>query len=333
MSTIIKTESTALATMSDADLLEVLESSLYPGASHQSIKMVLGYCKATGLDPMRKPVHIVPMWDNKASRMRDVVMPGIGLYRTDAARTGEYAGITEPEFGPDTTETIGGTTITFPLWCRVTVSRRMPSGDIVKFTASEFWKENYAVKGGKEKSIAPNSMWQKRPYGQIAKCAEAQALRKAFPEVGSQPTADEMEGKTLDMGAGEVTSAPPPSVPQPYDQTHFDANFPKWSDVIAKGRKTPADLIVFIEAKGNPLTEKQKARILSVKRAAADVQDVQPKAKAPTFAEVADRINTAETHAELDALDETIGTVADAQQRAELVASVERRHDALPAFD
>jgi hypothetical protein len=40
-------------------------------------------------------------------------------------------------------------------------------------------------------------MWARRPFGQIAKCSESQALRKAFPEFGSQPTADEMEGHEL----------------------------------------------------------------------------------------------------------------------------------------
>lgn len=200
--------------MSEGELIEVLSTSLYPGANVGSIKMVLGYCKASGLDPMQKPVHIVPMWDSKANAMRDVIMPGIGLYRTQAARTG-CAGVTEPDFGPDVTETIGGQQITFPAWCRVTAKRRLASGDVVDFTAKEFWKENYAVKGGKEKSIAPNATWTKRPYGQIAKCAEAQALRKAFPEIGSEPTADEMAGKSLneyadiDVETGEITGRKP----------------------------------------------------------------------------------------------------------------------------
>jgi len=198
-----------LATLSESQIIEVLATSLYPGAAVNSIKMVLGYCKAAGLDPMQKPVHIVPMWDSKIGMMRDVVMPGIGLYRTQAARTG-CAGVSEPEFGPDIVETLGGANITYPAWCKVTVKRRLASGEIAEFTAKELWKENYAVKGGKDRSIAPNAMWTKRPYGQLAKCAEAQALRKAFPEIGSEPTADEMEGKILhesDTSMQEISHA------------------------------------------------------------------------------------------------------------------------------
>jgi len=217
MNAITKHESAAMPSlqMSEGELIEVLATSLYPGAQVTSIKMVLGYCKAAGLDPMQKPVHIVPMYDRNLGGMRDVVMPGIGLYRTQAARTG-CAGVTEPEFGPDVTEMIGGQEITYPAWCRVTVKRRLPTGEVVDFTAKELWKENYAVRGGKEKSIAPNAMWTKRPYGQIAKCAEAQALRKAFPEIGSEPTADEMAGKslheydtTIDADTAEVTGRKP----------------------------------------------------------------------------------------------------------------------------
>lgn len=203
--------------LSEPELLKVLGASLYPGASPDSIKLVLGYCKAAKLDPMQKPVHIVPMWDGKAGCMRDVVMPGVNLYRTQAMRGGECAGVSEPDFGPDVTEKIGGQEITYPAWCRVTVKRRLPTGEIADFTAREFWRENYAVKGGKDKSIAPNAMWSKRPYGQVAKCAEAQALRKAFPEIASQPTAEEMEGKALHLDAQHATPDAGPLVdPQPF---------------------------------------------------------------------------------------------------------------------
>lgn len=165
--------------MSDTALIEVLSNSLYPGATPASVLMVLDYCRAAQLDPMQKPVHIVPIWDSKLGRMRDVVMPGIGLYRTQAARSGTYAGVTEPEFGPDVTENIGGLEVTFPAWCRVIVKRLLGNGAVAEFAAVERWKENYAAKGGKEKSMAPNAMWARRPYAQLAKCAEAQALRLA----------------------------------------------------------------------------------------------------------------------------------------------------------
>jgi len=54
----------------------------------------------------------------------------------------------------------------------------------------------------------PNAMWKKRPYGQLSKCAEAQALRKAFPEaVPHEYTKEEMEGKFFqDEKPREVTA-------------------------------------------------------------------------------------------------------------------------------
>ena len=109
----------------DIELIEVLRNSLYPGANDDSIKMVIGYCNAAGLDVMQKPVHIVPMWDSKARANRDVIMPGINLYRVNAARSGQLAGISEPEFGPDITDKLDGAAITYPQWCRVTVKRAL----------------------------------------------------------------------------------------------------------------------------------------------------------------------------------------------------------------
>lgn len=207
---------TALALIEQADekFVTVLQTSLYPGAAYGSVVMALNYCRAAGLDPLQKPVHIVPMWDNKQKQTRDVIMPGIGLYRTQAARSGRCAGISEPEFGPTVEEDLGGVHVRYPEWARVTVKRVLDNGAVAEFTAREFWMENYAVKGGAERSIAPNAMWMKRGFGQLAKCAEAQALRKAFPElIGAAPTAEEMEGKAMDANTIEGTAreVPPPN--------------------------------------------------------------------------------------------------------------------------
>jgi phage recombination protein Bet len=182
----------------DASTWSALKNSLYTGAKDESILMVLDYCKAGKLDPMQKPVHIVPMSVKNAAtgryEFKDVIMPGIGLYRIQAARSDQYAGVSEPEYGEDIETTLGGVKITYPKWCKITV-RKLINGVVVDFTAKEYWLENYA---SKKETATPNAMWAKRPYGQLAKCAEAQALRKAFPEFVSQhPTAEEMEGKVL----------------------------------------------------------------------------------------------------------------------------------------
>jgi phage recombination protein Bet len=235
--------------LADDELIPVLQSSLYPGAKPESIKLALGYCRAAGLDPIQKPVHLVPMRVKKVGggrddyEWRDVVMPGIGLYRTQAARTGELAGIDEPEFGPEIP--MPGRAVSVPEWCRVTVYR-MIGGQRVAFTAREYWLENYATSG--RDSIAPNAMWERRPRGQIAKCAEAQALRKAFPELGSQPTADETIIEPADVV--DVTTTPPaplkvarkskPEAPAAVHQAaerNADSNF---VDVESKTVEAPA---------------------------------------------------------------------------------------------
>lgn len=197
--------------MDEGQAIAVLGESLYPGAKPQSIMLVMDYCRAANLDPMQKPVHIVPMWDKASNGMRDVIMPGVNSYRVNAMRSGDYVGITEPEFGPMIDGAcVGMAGFQFPEWCKVTV-KRMLRGAVAEFTAIEYWMENYATT--KKTEITPNAMWKKRPRGQIAKCAEAQALRKAFPEIASAPTYEEMEGKfetqehkpvAKDMGAVEI---------------------------------------------------------------------------------------------------------------------------------
>lgn len=198
---------TALATFNtDENTFRVLQETLYPGSTDSEVEMILGYCKARRIDPILKPVHLVSMsikTDKKGAdgkwvyERKNVIMPGIGLYRIDASRSGQYAGVSEPEFGEEVSEMFGDkvkTKVTYPKWCKITVKKLLENGQIVEFTAKEYWKENYASKSNFDNT--PNAMWEKRAYGQLAKCAEAQALRKGFPDiVGNEYTKEEMEGK------------------------------------------------------------------------------------------------------------------------------------------
>ena len=257
-------------TLNDDGLIKVLQTSLYPGAMADSIKMVLSYCRHSGLDPMQKPVHLVPMSVKNAQtgqyEFRDVVMPGIGLYRIQADRSGSYAGMSSPEFGPLMTETFidkngNDVTVTFPEYCEIKVSKLI--GDrIVEFTAREYWIENYATDS--RKSTAPNSMWKKRPRGQIAKCSEAQALRKGWPEIGAAPTAEEMEGKEIDITSrSEPAERVVESLPE-YPADKFEKLFPDMEACIIAGTDTAAGVISTLSKRYTP-TPEQIARVESIK--------------------------------------------------------------------
>lgn len=307
MNALVKSENTALTAITETELVEVLQSSLYPGAKLESIKLVLGYCKASGLDPMQKPVHIVPMWDAKARQMRDVVMPGVGLYRTQASRTGTFAGQTEPEFGPMITETLGGASITYPEWARVTVKKLMKNGEVAEFTAREYWIENYAVKGGQEKSIAPNAMWAKRPRGQIAKCAAAQALRLAFPEMGAQPTAEEMEGKSFHDDAPAVAPRAAAAAPELLQAAE---------DAAAKGVKAYQDFWAATGPVNRKALASQHERLKEV-ATAADASRTVDEAPTLTVAKVEELLRAAR---DVDALNEAAATIEALADEAEKTA-------------
>ena len=152
--------------------------------------------------------------------------------------------------------------MTYPKWCKVIVRRLLPNGIIVDFPAVEYWRENYATAG--KDSEAPNAMWKKRPYGQIAKCAEAQALRKAFPEIGSQPTAEEMEGKEFSAQAEQTPAQQAEVILPPYPPEVLAENKPTWQQSADhSGRFNAENLINKIQSRYS-LTDAQKQEIRAI---------------------------------------------------------------------
>lgn len=206
----------------------ILCNVIYPSAtSIEGILLAVRYCKDRNLDILKKPVHIVPIYSKAKRGYVESVWPGINEYRTTAQRSTDrpYAGCDATEFGPMVEKTFEGVkekwegdkgsrrkvgtetisvTLKFPEWARVTVYRLVGGQKCAFHGPRVKFEETFSPIGFG--THYPNDMWCKRPEGQLEKCAEASALRKAFPEENFLPTADEMEGK-------EVADAPIMNLP------------------------------------------------------------------------------------------------------------------------
>jgi len=210
----------------------VLCETTFPNAkTAEAIEMAVDYCAVRKLDIFKRPINIVPMWNSALQREVETIWPGINEIQITAARTGAWAGMDAPKWGPEKTRTFKGkkkdrtgwydaaVTVTYPEWCEVTV-HRMIAGQPRAFTERVYWLEAYATTGGRDSEL-PNDMWAKRVHGQLHKVTKAAALRAAFPEEGSY-TAEEMEGKVIEAGgsviegeAVEVSLSAPKAEPKP----------------------------------------------------------------------------------------------------------------------
>ena len=218
---------------------KVLTDVIFPGAqSIDTIVMALTYCQHRKLDIFKRPVHIVPMYDSKRGGYVETIWPGISELRTTATRTGQYAGCDEAVFGPTIKKSFTGkpgrdkpeqtVEVEFPEWCRIDVYK-IVHGHRVKFAGPKVkWIETYATIGASE---LPNNMWRDRTEGQHEKCAEAAALRRAFPEeIGNEYAAEEMAGRRIDAVPAEREVIASTSL--------RDEGPPKRADVVAGQTKT-----------------------------------------------------------------------------------------------
>ncbi len=179
---IVAPEPGALTTKQILDGLSTVRGVLAPELTDDELRLFAMVANRSGLDPFAKQVYAV----KRGGRV--TFQTGIDGYRSTAARTGEYMGSDEPEFGP-----IIEQPFPHPEWARTTVHRRLPDGTLVHQSATAWWAEFYPGAG-------QDSMWRKMPRNQLAKCSEALALRKAFPFVLSDVyTAEEMDQANRDI--------------------------------------------------------------------------------------------------------------------------------------
>lgn len=168
--------STAIVPISSAPQLagweskvDLIKRTIAVGASQDELEIFFHQCRKTGLDPLAKQIY----FQKRGGKM--TIITGIDGYRLVADRTGQYAGNDDPVFDDDLKPTKATVTV-----------YKIVGGARCGFTASARWSQYFP-------GDTLGFMWKKMPHLMLGKCAEALALRKAFPaELSGVYTAEEM---------------------------------------------------------------------------------------------------------------------------------------------
>ncbi|AWN22185.1 phage recombination protein Bet [Deinococcus irradiatisoli] len=178
----------------DREQLDLIKTQIAPGATDGELALFVQQAKRTGLDPFSRQIYAVMreqsvkegnQW-TKVQKM--TIQVAIDGFRLIAERTGKYAGQVGPEWcGPD------------GKWVDVWLKKEAPSAARVGVLRSDFKEPLYGVArfdayASKKQDGSLMGLWAKMPDVMIAKCAEAQALRRAFPnDLSGLYTSDEMQ--------------------------------------------------------------------------------------------------------------------------------------------
>lgn len=211
------------------DQIAILRQLGVEDATDGDLNLFFHVCRTTGLDPFRKQIYMigrntkVTEWvDNGEGGRRRVeryvtkytIQTGIDGYRRNGREAAKLLGDELAFDGPYWCGENGQWTDVWvskdaPLAAKYTIFRNgEPFTGIAHF--DEFVQTNATYEGSgqarRKVGEEPNSMWAKMPRNQIAKCAEALAWRRAYPddfsglilEDASLPTVIDQDGNVED---------------------------------------------------------------------------------------------------------------------------------------
>lgn len=172
------------------DQVDLIKRTIAKGATDDELALFVATANRMGLDPFARQIFAVKRRTRVDDQWVDVMAIQVSIdgYRLNAARTGEYDGQDGPFWcGEDGVwRDVWLDTKKPPVAAKVVVYRKGITRGFVGVAA-------YASYVQTNRDGKANAMWSRGPDFMLAKCSEAVALRKAFPnELGGTTTPEEV---------------------------------------------------------------------------------------------------------------------------------------------